>query len=94
MPAIDLPDLKAHLNITNDADDDLLTGKIEAASEWVAAFTGAALDETAPAPLKEAVRRLAADLYEHREANLVGVTAQTLPFGVMDMIGPYRAWTF
>ena len=48
----------------------------------------------APAPLKEAVRQLAGHLYENREATLVGTGASALPFGVMDLLGPYRAWSF
>ena len=42
-----------------------------------------------PAPVKEAVRLIAAHLYANREASLVGVTAQTLPFGVLDLLTPY-----
>ena len=37
---ITLDDLKAHLNITTSTDDDLLTGKIAAAEEWIRAYTG------------------------------------------------------
>lgn len=94
MPSITVENLKAHLNLTEDADDDLLADKIKAADAWVAAFTGAALTDASPEPLKEAVRRIAADLYENREVSLVGVTAQALPFGVVDLITPYRAWAF
>mgnify|MGYP000197396570 CR=1 FL=1 len=49
---------------------------------------------TVPAPLKEAVRQLAAHFYENREAALVGVTASELPFGVIDLVAPYRTWVF
>jgi hypothetical protein len=34
---IELDDLKRHLNSTDEADDELLTGKVTAASEWVLA---------------------------------------------------------
>jgi uncharacterized phage protein (predicted DNA packaging) len=97
---IDVSDLKAHLNITTDADDALLAEKIEAAESWIAAFTGAEFagedwpPDPVPGALKEAIRQLAAHLYENREASLVGITASELPFGLLDLLAPYRAWTF
>lgn len=92
---IELSDLKAHLNVTTDTDDDLLTDKIAAASEWVSKFTGIPADASEiPSPVKEAVRQLAGHLYENREASLVGVTAQQLPFGLVDLLTPYRCWAF
>ncbi|TCT12665.1 putative phiE125 gp8 family phage protein [Tepidamorphus gemmatus] len=120
MSAITVHDLKAHLNITHSGDDDLLAGKIAAASAWIdrflevpladypvaeppemtpeeaEAFDFEAFDPYAgvPAPIKEAVRQLAAHLYENREASLVGITAEAVPFGLFDLIGPYRAWSF
>lgn len=94
MPVIPLADIKAHLNITTNLDDTLIADKLAAAEAWVDAYTGGALTESSPAPLKEAARMLAAHLYENREASLVGVTADALPFGLMDMLTPYRAWAF
>lgn len=96
MSVIELSDLKAHLNVTFDTDDDLITGKIEAAEDWIAMFTGASWPPASPVPgaLKEAIRQLAAHLYENREASLVGVTSQDLPFGLLDLLTPYRAWAF
>lgn len=97
---ITVADLKAHLNITTDAEDALLPGKIEAAQECVEKFIGAELEDDeafpdgVPAPLKEAVRQLASHFYENREPILVGVNAQTLPLGVFDLVGPYRTWVF
>lgn len=91
---ISVADLKAHLNLTGDADDAMLGDKIAAASEWVALYTGGALTGEIPAPVNEAVRQLASHLYENREATLIGVTAQSLPFGFLDLLEPYRAWVF
>jgi len=93
---VELADLKGHLNIIDDMDDDLIAGKIAAAEGWIAAFTGADWPPANPVPdaLKEAIRQLAAHLYENREASLVGVTAQQLPFGLLDLLAPYRAWAF
>ncbi|WP_439374940.1 head-tail connector protein [Bradyrhizobium sp. DASA03120] len=95
MAAVTLADLKAHLNLTTDQDDQLLTGKLEAASVWVAAYTGAdpGLDAT-PAAINEAILQIAAGLYENRESSLVGATAQQLPFSALDLLAPYRAFSF
>jgi uncharacterized phage protein (predicted DNA packaging) len=92
---VSLANLKAHLNITADDDDDLLQDKIDAASEWIARYTGVPMDAPdTPAPFDEATRQLASHLFENREATLVGVTAQALPFGFLDLLNPYREWAF
>lgn len=94
---IELADLKAHLNLTTDTDDTLLAGKIAAAEQWVAIFIGADLAEDfqeVPAPILEAIRQLAAHLFENREASLVGLSAQELPFGLFDLLSPYRERVF
>jgi uncharacterized phage protein (predicted DNA packaging) len=92
---VTLESLKAHLNVTTDVDDALIGEKLAAAAEWVSKLTAISADATdIPAPVNEAVRQLAAHLYENREASLVGVTAQSLPFGMMDLLDPYRAWVF
>ncbi|WP_407192526.1 head-tail connector protein [Bradyrhizobium sp. STM 3566] len=95
MPGITLNQAKAHLNVTLDADDALITGKLAAAKAWVGAYTASDPDgDTAPAPIGEAVLQLTAHLYQNREASLVGVTAQELPFGFLDLLAPYRAFAF
>jgi uncharacterized phage protein (predicted DNA packaging) len=96
MSVIMLADQKAHLNVTFDTDDDLIQGKIDAAEDWIAKFVGMEWPPADPVPgaLKEAIRQLAAHLYENREATLVGVTAQQMPFGLLDLLTPYRAWAF
>lgn len=92
---VTLESLKAHLNITTDIDDVLIGDKLEAATAWVSAYTAIPTDAPSfPAPVLEAVRQLAAHLYANREASLVGVTAQSLPFGMLDLLDPYRAWVF
>lgn len=95
MPAVTLADLKQHLNVTIDDDDALLSEKLAASKAWVASYIGGSADtDTTPAPVNEAVRQLAAHLYANREANLVGVTAQALPFGFLDLLASYRAFAF
>jgi hypothetical protein len=95
MPAMTLEQAKAHLNVTFDTDDALLTDKLAAAKAWVSAYTAGDPDaDTAPAPIREAVLQLTAHLYQNREASLVGVTAMALPFGFLDLLAPYRAFAF
>jgi uncharacterized phage protein (predicted DNA packaging) len=98
MSIITLTDLKAHLNVTFATDDALITGKIAAAESWIAIFTGENWPSVSADPvddaLKEAIRQLAAHLYANREASLIGVTSQELPFGLLDLLTPYRAWAF
>lgn len=53
-----------------------------------------ALPDGVPADLELAVLQLAADWVENREASLVGVTAQPIPFGVEAIINEYRNYTF
>ena len=92
---VSLENLKAHLNITSDDDDFVLVAKLDAASQWIAQYTGVPVGAAdTPAPFDEATRQLAAHLFENREATMVGVTAQALPFGLLDLLNPYREWAF
>lgn len=92
---VSLASLKAHLNITTDIEDAMLAEKLAAAAEWVAGYTAIPLDATdTPTPVNEAVRQIAAQMYENREVSLIGSTAQSLPFGALDLLEPYRAWVF
>lgn len=98
MPTVEK--LKSHLNVTIPDDDALLADKLDAAKQWVSAYTGIYIshdgidDSFIPPPVSEAILKLAADLYENRESSLIGVTAQSLPFGLLDLLMPYRAWVF
>jgi len=47
----------------------------------------------APAPIKEAVLKYAAHLYEYRD-NGPESAPNMPPLDVFDLVGPYRAWTF
>jgi uncharacterized phage protein (predicted DNA packaging) len=92
---ISLDDIKAHMNLTTDQDDALLTEKLAAAADWVSKYTGIPADsDNIPASVNEAVRQLTAHLYENREATLVGITAQQLPFGFLDLLANDRQWVF
>ena len=86
---ISLEDMKAHLRVTISDDDVIIADKLATAAEWISKYTGIPTDSSTPGPVNEAVRQLTAHLYANREASLVGVTAQSLPFGVLDLLTPY-----
>ncbi|MDD9730452.1 head-tail connector protein [Mameliella sp. AT18] len=82
--------LKAQLNLDHDLDDALLLHKLDAAETWAASFIGAALADPVPAPVTEAVLQLAAHWYENREAVAYGGSGAPIPFGVVELLRPYR----
>ena len=107
MSVVQLVDMKAQLNVTFTDDDVLIQAKIDAAEDWISRFcasvdpcdpsnTSIALWPPNPMPpsLIEAIKMLAAHLYENREASLVGMTSSQLPFGLMDLLAPSRTWAF
>lgn len=89
---ITLADLKSHLRLDPDdtSEDELLTAKIEAAEQWVSSYIGEPLPDPLPAPIAEAIRQLAAHLYDNREGDLGdGILLDTL-----GLLAPYRSWSF
>jgi len=98
--ALDLAGLKAQTNVTGTEDEAVLTRLLAAAQGHVERQLGYLLTDTAklpngaPADLEHAVYMTAAHWYENREATLVGVTAQPLPFGVPEIIAEHREYTF
>ena len=64
---VTLDDLKLHLNITTDQDDVLLAAKLAAAQEFAVAYTSIPADGSNQAGYDEAVRQIAAYLYDARE---------------------------
>lgn len=96
-PPIDLADVKAHLNITDNADDTVITAKLAAASSYVEHYVGQLFEDYVdgvPDPLKEAVRQVTAHFYENREPVLVGVSGQEIPLSAFDLMNAYRKWVF
>lgn len=99
-PVMTLPELKAHLSLTDDQDEDdaLLQGKLDGAQTLIERMLGYALvtrfetEDAVPADLREAIMQLAAWWYENREA--VMEPGAPLPFGVADIIDANRDWTF
>lgn len=105
MAIVTLDQLKAQLNLSDDlgtADDALLNRKIAAAQNHIERLLGFKVEERyggteqeeIPPALVEAVSQLAAHWYENREATLVGVSAQELPFGVWPVINEFREYSF
>jgi hypothetical protein len=81
--------LKSQLNLDHDLDDALLAHKLDAAETWIGHYTGTPFvaDE---APLTEAALQLAAYWYEQREAASFGMTTAPVPFGVRELLSPYK----
>lgn len=99
---ITLDDVKLQLNQTLDVDDALITRKIAAAQDHIEQILGFKIEATyggdgqdpIPPALVEAVAQLAAHWYENREAVLIGLSAQHLPIGMMDILNSFRKWSW
>lgn len=105
MTILTVPQLKEEINFTDDlgsADDALLARKIAAAQDHVERLLGFKIEarygsegqDPVPPALVQAVSLLAAHWYENREASLVGISAQDLPFGVWPIVNEYRDYSF
>ncbi|MFG1201741.1 head-tail connector protein [Xanthobacter aminoxidans] len=91
-----LSEVKAHLNISTDTDDELLTSIIEVSRNYVESWCGP-LDDfegTVPPAIVQAMKMHVGHLYENREASTFSGAAAELPLGFFDLIGPYRKWAF
>lgn len=80
--------IRAHLNLDDDRDGDLLTHYANVAQAWVQAYTGQPFDD-GNALMVQAALLLVAHQYESRE----GVTFASpyqLPFGVHDLLSPLK----
>jgi hypothetical protein len=82
--------LKSQLNLEHDHDDALLAHKLAAAEAWIAQHIGAAFPAEPTADLTEAALQLAAYWYEQREAASFGVSTNTVPFGVYELLQSHR----
>ncbi|KUF12837.1 head-tail connector protein [Pseudoponticoccus marisrubri] len=91
MPTTSLTLLKQHLNITDDADDAILTHKLAAAEGWALQYLGiTTLPDPVPPQITEAVLQIAAFWYLQREAASYEGTARPIPFGVIDLLQSCR----
>ena len=84
--------LKAQLSMSPGAsfDDPLLDHKLSTAQTWVANYIGTPLPDPVPATITEACIQLAAYWFQQREAVSFGVSMQPVPFGIRELLSPYR----
>ncbi|RJG44916.1 head-tail connector protein [Mesorhizobium sp. DCY119] len=94
--AVNLADLKAECRVLHSHEDTLLQRKLDTAKIFVESRIGQKLDEFedgVPAPLDEAVLKVAAHLYEWR-----GVASETaltqIPEGFRALVNIYRKRPF
>lgn len=95
---VQLDEVKENLNVTGNDDDALLTRQIAAAEAHIDRMLGFKMETeypaAVPADLKQAICHLVGHWYENREATLVGVSIQNVPFSVHDIVREYRNWSF
>jgi len=98
--ALTTDDLKVQLNGVVAEDEAMLPRLLDAAVAHTERQLGFKLTDTkqfpegAPADVEQAVLMLAAHWYENREASIVGVSAQAVPFGFDEIIREHRAYTY
>lgn len=92
---VSLADLKAHLNVTTDDDDGVLTAMLETARSFTEGWVGPLDDfESLPASVVHALKLYTAHLYENREATTFSGSGAEVPMGFFDLISPHRKWSF
>jgi len=97
MANVTLSEAKAHLRVDHDAEDDLISGLIDAAEDYVSRYLERPLpwedEDGHPVPVPAAVRAaillIVGDLYANREGRFVGTTQTDNP-AVQMLLGPYR----
>ena len=94
---VELEDIKRHLNVDFNEDDDLIASMIEAAEASVENSIGAPLADIAingelPVDLKHVIRIMTANFYEYREGMTYG-KIQTVTFTLSHLLAPYIVLT-
>lgn len=56
--------------------------------------TTPAVETDAPAPIREAILKLTAFLLEFKELTVSDEQVKALPYGVDELLMPYREWNF
>lgn len=94
---ISLEEAKAHLNVTDDADDAVISSIVADAEDFIGGYVDCPMTpEGAPNPVKRAVKMLVGTMYLNREAGLSDPESRASdgPVSVFDLIGPFRKWSF
>lgn len=92
---VTLEDIKRHLNVDFNEDDELIASMIEAAEASVEQSIGASLADITmdegkfPKDLEHAIRIMTAVFYEYREGFTHGKIMQ-VPFTLAHLLTPYR----
>lgn len=87
--------LKKQAVIDTTDDDELLQHYLDTAEGWISDYCGIDLATLTPFPaqVKQAALMLASYWYGQREAG-ASSAATLIPFGVYDLIQPFRKWNF
>jgi len=80
--------IRAHLNLDDDRDPELLTHYANVAAAWVQAYTGQPFD-AGNALMAQAALLMVAHQYEAREA-VTFTSTYRLPFGVHELLSPLK----
>lgn len=95
---VELAHVKENLNVTDNADDALLTRQIAAAETHINQLLGFKMEEQfpdgVPDDLKQAVCHLVGHWYENREASIVGVGISNVPYSVREIVREHQDWVF
>ena len=98
--AIDLAAAKAHLNVTKDDDDAVITRLVSASAAHLGRQLGFAIDDAdvfpdgTPADLEQAQLLVIGHWFENREQTITGTIITQLPMGVQEIIAEYRTFSF
>jgi hypothetical protein len=89
--------VRLYLRLDTTEFDPILVAKFDTAQSYVETLLGRPLSVAFPAgipePVLEAIRMLAAHLFQTGAASVAEEQSEML-FGVHDLIAPYRAWEF
>lgn len=99
---VNLDMLKQQLRLEHTDDDMILARQSAAAQDHVERLLGFKIEATyggvgqdaIPPSLVQAVQLLAAHWYGNREAVLIDVVGQGLPYGVWEIVREYRQYSF
>lgn len=91
---VPLADLKAHLSLTTDADDDLLKAYLETARAFVEGWCGAldSFTDGVPATLVHALKEYVRYLYDSRDPDKPAL--YEAPPAIFELMQPHRQWSF